>query len=242
MQSLIDDPSVKAIVCCRGGYGTVRVIDRLDFTPLLAKPKWLVGYSDFTVVHCHASRLGLPTLHATMPINFTPCPTPATESLRRALFGHPVDIGWQAAEGSDSGVELRGVEVVGGNLSIVYSLLGSASQPRTRGRVLLIEDLDEYLYHIDRRMQALRRAGMLDGLRALLVGGMTDLHDNTVPFGMDAVQIVRQATAGLGFPVIFGAPFGHLGGGNMALPLGERLNISCDNRNNCRIFAADLCC
>ena len=240
LQSLLDDPSLSAIVCCRGGYGTVRIVDRLEWSRFAAKPKWIVGYSDVTVLHSHIhARLGLPTLHATMPINFPADghPTPATESLRHLLFGHKADYRWQAtAMAANRPAETEGI-VVGGNLSILYSLLGSASQIDTRGKILLVEDLDEYLYHVDRMMQALRRAGMLDGLAALVVGGLNDMHDNTIPFGLTAEEIVLQATADRDYPVVLGAPFGHLGDANLALPLGTKMQLSVDNSKNVRIFA-----
>lgn len=241
LQQLLDDPEVKAIVCCRGGYGTVRIVDRLDLTHFVRHPKWIVGYSDITVLHSHLHTLtGLPTLHATMPVNFPPDghATPATESLRRALLGDPLDIGWtgRTAHTPPAGLHLT-TQIVGGNLSILYSLLGSRSQLDTRGKVLLVEDLDEYLYHIDRMMQALRRAGLLDGIAALLVGGMNDMHDNTVPFGRTVEQSVLDATAGLPCPVVFDAPFGHLGDNNLAIPLGTKITLTVDNSKNCRIFA-----
>ena len=234
MQRLLDDDSIRAIICCRGGYGSVRIVDRLDFTRFSLKPKWIVGYSDVTVLHSHIhSTLGLPTLHATMPINFGPAPTLATESLRRALFGEKIEYRWDADPSfpvpHPSSVE--GV-VVGGNLSILYSLLGSRSQVDTRGKILLIEDLDEYLYHIDRMMQALRRADMLSGIKALIVGGLSDMHDNTIPFGRTAEQIVAEVVAGYGYPVLFGAPFGHIGDGNMALPLGRMARLEMGDAGN----------
>ena len=241
MQRLLDDENISAIVCCRGGYGTVRIIDRLDFTRFAKHPKWIVGYSDITVLHSHIhTTLGLPTLHATMPINFKDSPTPATESLRRTLFGDPIDIEWNTPDNSPLSA-LRtplSAPVVGGNLSILYSLLGSHSQIDTHGKILLIEDLDEYLYHIDRMMQALRRAGMLDGLTALVVGGLSDMHDNTVPWGQTAEEIVAAAVADKDYPVVFGAPFGHLGDDNVALPMGIPLHLEASNSNKCRIFAS----
>ena len=222
MQRLLDDPSIRAIICCRGGYGTVRIVDSLDFSTFARCPKWIVGYSDVTVLHSHIQRnLGLPTLHATMPINFGRQPSPATDSLRRALFGMPLEYEW-AVTGTEIDVD---AQVIGGNLSILYSLLGSRSQIDARGKVLLVEDLDEYLYHIDRMMRALLRSGMLDGVQALLVGGLTDMHDNAIPFGRTAEQIVAEAAAAAGCPVIFGAPFGHLADGNMALPLGVPVHL-----------------
>lgn len=230
MQRLLDDPNIAAIVCARGGYGTVRIIDRLDFSGFCSHPKWIVGYSDATVLHSHVqATLGLPTLHATMPINFpadgSPCP--ATESLRQALFGGPQAIAWDSHP-----LDRRGVAegmVVGGNLSILYSLLGSRSQIDTHGKILLIEDLDEYLYHIDRMMQALRRAGMLDDLAGLVVGGLTDMHDNTIPWGHTAEEIVLDAVADKSYPVAFNAPMGHLGTDNRALPLGTTLSLIVDS-------------
>ena len=243
MQSLLDDPSIKAIICCRGGYGSVRIIDSIDFRHFTESPKWIVGYSDITVMHSHIhANIGLPTLHAIMPINFPSdlCPTLATESMRRALFGEPLDIEWLLDENStvDEGFKIDNVEIVGGNLSILYSLLGSRSQIDTRGKILLIEDLDEYLYHIDRMMQALGRAGMFDRVAALMVGGMSDMHDNTIPFGLTAMQIIARIADTYNLPLLTGAPFGHIGDANLAIPLGQKINISVSNSKKCRIFAS----
>ncbi len=236
MQRLLDDPSIAAIVCARGGYGTVRIVDRLDLTRFAEHPKWIVGYSDVTVLHSHLhATLGLPTLHATMPVNFptdgSPCP--ATESLRHALFGTPQDIAWGAHPLDRKGT-VQGV-AVGGNLSILYSLLGSRSQVDTRGKILLIEDLDEYLYHIDRMMQALRRAGMLDGLAGLVVGALSDMHDNTIAWGHTAEEIVAEAVADHNYPVAFNAPIGHIGTANQAIMLGIPLTLTIETNGEKRI-------
>ena len=185
MQQLLDDDTVRAIFCCRG---------KLDFTKFLQHPKWIVGYSDVTVLHSHIHKvLGTPSLHATMPINMSGEETPATRTMHDFLFGTRrdiVDYEWEPSALNREGV--ASAPVVGGNLSILYSLCGSRSQIDTRGKILLIEDLDEYLYHIDRMMLNLKRCGMLVGLAALLVGGLTDMHDNTVPFGRTAAQIVAD--------------------------------------------------
>ena len=236
MQRLLDDPSIAAIVCARGGYGTVRIVDRLDLTRFAEHPKWIVGYSDVTVLHSHLhATLGLPTLHATMPVNFptdgSPCP--ATESLRHALFGTPQDIAWGAHPLDRKGT-VQGV-AVGGNLSILYSLLGSRSQVDTRGKIMLIEDLDEYLYHIDRMMQALRRAGMLDGLAGLVVGALSDMHDNTIAWGHTAEEIVAEAVADHNYPVAFNAPVGHIGTANQAITLGIPLTLTIETNGEKRI-------
>lgn len=240
MQGLLDDPSIRAIFCCRGGYGTVRIVDRLDFSSFARCPKWIVGYSDVTVLHSHIhATLGLPTLHATMPINIDGEETPATRTVHDFLFGVKrdcVDYEWEPSvlnrDGSVYG------PVVGGNLSILYSLCGSRSQMDTRGKILLIEDLDEYLYHVDRMMLNLKRNGMLDGLAGLLVGGLTDMHDNSVPFGRTAMQIVADAVGEYDYPVLFDAPFGHLGDNNLAIPLGIKCTMESSNSKKCRIFAS----
>ena len=235
LQQMLDDPEVKAILCCRGGYGTVRIIDRLDFKHFAQYPKWIVGYSDVTVLHSHIHTLfGLPTLHATMPINMGANSSPADESLRKVLFGETIDYQWdEIFHGNRSGTT-EGL-VVGGNLSILYSLCGSPSALDTRGKILLIEDLDEYLYHIDRMMQNLKRNGMLSGLAGLLVGGLTDMHDNTIPFGRTAEEIVRDTVEEYDYPVAFNAPFGHLGGDNLALPLGIPVRLSVAPSGTARI-------
>ena len=236
MQRLLDDPNIAAIVCARGGYGTVRIVDRLDLTRFAEHPKWIVGYSDVTVLHSHLqATLGLPTLHATMPVNFptdgSPCP--ATESLRHALFGTPQDIAWGAHPLDRKGT-VQGM-AVGGNLSILYSLLGSRSQVDTRGKIMLIEDLDEYLYHIDRMMQALKRAGMLDGLAGLVVGALSDMHDNTIAWGHTAEEIVAEAVADHNYPVAFNAPIGHIGTANQAITLGIPLTLTIETNGEKRI-------
>ena len=239
LQRLLDDEGIRAIFCCRGGYGTVRIVDRLDFARFAERPKWIVGYSDITVLHSHIhATFGLPTLHATMPINFQSSPTPATSTLHDFLFG--INRDYVSYEWEPSSLNRNGeahAPVVGGNLSILYSLLGSRSQVDTRGKILLIEDLDEYLYHRDRMMQALRRAGMLDGLAGLIVGGLSDMHDNSVPFGRTAEQIVMEAVSDKDYPVAFGAPFGHLGDDNLALPLGLPVTLQTSKSKKVRIFA-----
>ena len=229
-QKLIDDREVRAIICARGGYGTVRMIDRVDFAPLAKNPKWVVGYSDVTVLHSHIGRhCGIPTLHATMPLNVPAdaCRTayPATESLRQVLFEGKVHYEFVNEGVAANRQGCCAAPVVGGNLSVLYSLLGSASDIDTEGRILLLEDLDEYLYHIDRMMMALRRAGKLQGLRGLLVGAMSDMHDNAVPFGRTAEEIVRDAVADYGYPVAFNCLFGHIGTENRALPLGVETKV-----------------
>ncbi len=233
LQKAIDNPQIKAIFCARGGYGTVRIVDMVNFGAMKAHPKWIVGYSDVTVLHCHLhSLMGMPTLHATMPIDITQNVLegsyPATESLRKVLFGEVLEYTFPAHRLNKNG-PAHGV-VVGGNLSILYSICGSASDIDTDDKILFIEDLDEYLYHIDRMMFQMKRCGKLQRLKALVVGAMSDMHDNNVAFGKDAEEIILDAVRQYDYPVYFGAPFGHISSNNRALPLGTEVSIqSCDS-------------
>ena len=229
LQRLLDDDAVQAILCARGGYGTVRILDKLDFSHFVEHPKWIIGYSDITVLHSHIQRhWGIETLHATMPINIPDdavgTPYPATETLRQALFGETLGYRFDAhplnRPGAASGT------VVGGNLSILYSLCGSPSDLSTNGKILFIEDLDEYLYHIDRMMANLKRCGHLSNLAALVVGQMSDMHDNAVPFGHTAEEIILDKVQEYGYPVCFGLPMGHNGTENRALVLGREATLT----------------
>ena len=159
-----------------------------------------------------------------------------SDNHRAALFGSEEPLAWEPHPLNRPG-KAEGL-VVGGNLSILYSLLGSHSQIDTRGKILLIEDLDEYLYHVDRMMQALRRAGMLKELKGLIVGHLSDMHDNAVPFGKTAEEIVLDAIRDHHFPVAFGAPIGHWTGANCAIRLGEKYRLECANSKNSCIFAS----
>ncbi|MBC8266619.1 MAG: LD-carboxypeptidase [Flavobacteriales bacterium] len=219
LQSMIDDDSIKAILCARGGYGTVQIIDNIDFSSLKKNPKWIIGYSDVTVLHSHLNRLGIATLHAIMPINFETNTKESLGSLKNSLFGNENNILCEPHSFNKFGkVE---AEVVGGNLSILYSLLGSDSDINTDGKILFIEDLDEYLYHIDRMMMNLKRNGKFEKLKGLIVGGMSDMNDNAIPFGKTAQEIILEHTREYNFPICFGFPAGHLED-NRCIILGEK--------------------
>ncbi len=230
LQCMLDDTNVKAIISARGGYGTVRIIDVLDFSNFVSNPKWIVGYSDITVLHSDINaRFGIETIHATMPINFPKDGTSnsATETLRKALFGEPLSYSFETDK-SHGSLLRKGTaegELVGGNLSLLYALSGSVSDIDTSGKILFIEDLDEYLYHIDRMMMQLDRAGKLKNLAGLIVGGMNDMKDNTVPFGKTVEEIIADAVKKYKYPVCFGFPAGHIPD-NRALILGRKVNLS----------------
>ena len=244
LQQALDDAEIKAIVCARGGYGTVRIIDKLDFSKFKNNPKWIVGYSDVTVLHSHIhNNFGIATLHATMPLNITQDAVftqyPSTETLRAALFGElknyddtqlQSDKSFMNREGSAEG------ELVGGNLSMLYSLCGSKSDICTDGKILFIEDLDEYLYHIDRMMQNLKRTGKFEKLKGLIVGAMSDMHDNAIPFGKTAEEIVIDTVKDYDFPVIFCKDFGHVGTQNQALYFGRKAKLCVKANKNQLMF------
>ena len=230
MQCLLDNPDIQAIWCARGGYGSVRIIDRLDFTKFLQHPKWIVGYSDVTVFHNHLNRnYDMATLHATMPINVKPetIGTPACQTMLTALKGKKLHYELHTHPLNRSGDFTA--PVVGGNLSMLYALLGSPSDINTEGKVLFIEDLDEYLYHIDRMMSNLERNGKLQNLAGLLVGHLSDMHDNTIPYGKNAEEIVAEHCDKYHFPLIFNFPAGHLAD-NRAIRLG--MDLSCIYTDN----------
>lgn len=219
-QAMLDDTDIKAIWCARGGYGTVRIIDQLDFSRFPENPKWVMGFSDVTVLHSHIHNLGVASLHCIMPFSVPKATPQAIESFRKTLFGEALSYTAPHSTYNRNG-KAKGT-IIGGNLSILYSLLGSVSSIDTQDKILYIEDLDEYLYHIDRMLMNLKRNGYFDNLNGLIVGGMTDMHDNAIPFGMNASQIIREVTKEYDFPICFDFPAGHLPD-NRALPLGRTI-------------------
>ena len=231
LQSMIDDPDIKAIMCVRGGYGTVRILDRINFTALQKNPKWIGGYSDVTALHSSVHNIGIPSLHCSMPINFSNNSEDSLESLRKALFGQKLSYQFPKHPLNRKG-KTEG-KVVGGNLSILYSLIGSKSDINTEGKILFLEDLDEYLYHIDRMMLNLKRNGKLSKLAGLVVGSMSEMNDNAIPFGKTAVEIIAEAVAEYDYPVAFNFPAGHLDNNN-TLVLGEYANLVVENTSTLR--------
>lgn len=226
-QDMIDNPEIKAIWCARGGYGTVRIIDRIDFSGFLKNPKWIIGFSDITVLHSHLHKMKIQSLHAQMPHSIDTKSKESADSIFNVLFGKKFpDISIRqkpdpGRPGTASGL------LTGGNLSILYSLCGSPSAIDTKGKILFLEDLDEYLYHIDRMMMNLKRNGMLENLAGLIVGGMSDMNDNAIPFGKNAKEIIRDAVEEYKYPVGFNFPAGHIPD-NRALILGHKVHLNID--------------
>lgn len=208
LQSLINDVNVHAIICARGGYGSTRIVDQVDFSPLVETPKFIVGFSDITAIHLKLYSLGIQSIHATMPILFSKDTSkPSIESLKRMLMERPDRIPSPSNKYSIDGYG-RG-EVIGGNLSLINDALGTSSEPDTNGKILIIEEIDEYRYKIDRMLTQLRRAGKLENLAGLVIGHMTDIKDSELSFGEAVEEIILNHTQHYNYPVAFGFPTGH---------------------------------
>ncbi|HOZ41712.1 MAG: LD-carboxypeptidase [Flavobacteriales bacterium] len=235
LRSALNDPEVRAIWCARGGYGTIHLMDHLDLSVLRHDPKWIIGFSDVTVLHNALNNLGVASLHAQMPHNIRAKTKECRESLRALLMG-----GGSLMENGDGVDHLfaddrspftrvghcEGV-LVGGNLSLLYALRGTPYDIDPRGKILFIEDLDELLYHFDRMVQNLRSSGWFKDLAGLVVGGMSDMRDKDPadPFGRTAEQIIDDALGDVDYPVCFGFPSGHIAD-NRALILGRKAKLS----------------
>jgi muramoyltetrapeptide carboxypeptidase len=227
-QKALDNPNIKAIWSARGGYGSVRILDRLDFSTFKKYPKWIIGYSDVTAFHNHLHNLGFETIHGMMGTSmlFDPEATKESkETLKKALFGEYVAYEIPASkynvEGSVEG------ELIGGNLSIMMSMLGSESQMNTDGKILFIEEIGEYKYAIDRMLQSLNRAGYFKNLKGLIVGDMTNIKKNTTNWGSSIEQLILDATSEYDFPIAFGFPAGHEPD-NRALIFGRTVKLNID--------------
>ena len=221
LQWSLDNKDVKAIIMARGGYGTLRIVDNVNFSRFVKEPKWIVGYSDITVLSSHLINLGVASIHGTMAFNFEQHEE-ATESVRKLLFGENVNYEMPAHALNKCG-EAK-AELVGGNLSVLYALSGSESDLITKNKILFIEDLDEYLYHIDRMMMQLKRSGQLKNLKGLIVGGMTEMKDNKIPYGKSAEEIIFDAVKEYNYPVCFNFPAGHIKR-NLAFCIGKNVKM-----------------
>jgi muramoyltetrapeptide carboxypeptidase len=225
---MLDNSKINAIFCARGGYGTLRIVDQLNFSKFMEHPKWICGYSDITVLHSHINKnCGVATIHATMPVSMGEkgerekgekesfCEN--IETLYQTLMGE--NIVYQCVPHELNRVGECSGQLTGGNLSLLYALSGSVSDMDTAGKILFIEDVDEYLYHLDRMMLQLKRAGKLKNLAGLLVGSFTKMRDNEIPFGKTYQEIIREHCEEYDFPIAFNFPAGH-DEENVAMKLG----------------------
>ncbi len=225
VQQMLDDDSIHAILFGRGGYGSIRILDQIDFTRFIEKPKWLLGYSDITCFHSHIHSLyHIATIHGHMCGGYRSSDYhfPSTQSIYNVLLGHPIQYKIDAHPMNRLG-ESHGI-LVGGNLALLSDLIGTPSDIETEGKILFIEDIAEYKYNLDRMLWQLLRAEKLSHLKGLLIGGFTDTLDNEVPFGMTEYDIVWEKIKDFGYPVCFNFPAGHQAR-NMALKCGVHYQL-----------------
>jgi muramoyltetrapeptide carboxypeptidase len=235
LQKAILDPDVKAILIARGGYGTIRILDQVDFTPLIRDPKWICGYSDITVLHAKLNNMGIASIHSTMPVSFGDATDKALENLKDCLTGSLKEVVFRGEVAlGQKDLNIDGVSS-GGNLSVLYSMLGSSEMRHSPGRILFLEDVDEMVYHIDRMLMGLKRSGYLNETKAVVLGGFTQMKDNTKefsfktdnPWGKSAQAVVFDICSQQDIPVFSGFPAGHFSD-NRAFYLGVPASISSD--------------
>jgi muramoyltetrapeptide carboxypeptidase len=222
LQQALDRPDIKAIICARGGYGTTRILDQVDFSHFERHPKWIVGFSDITSLLCHIHSLGIESVHGIMPLLFPSGTEAALDSLRRVLFGEDLSYTIPAHAFNRTGAGEG--QLIGGNLALLHNVSGTSSDFNTKGKILFLEDVDEYLYSIDRMMVHLNRAGKLKDLSGLIVGHFSAMKDNAIPFGKDAYEIIAEHTGKYDYPVCYGFPTGHEPD-NLALVCGRKARL-----------------
>tara|TARA_B100001564_G_C20573520_1_gene639534 strand:+ start:81 stop:1160 length:1080 start_codon:yes stop_codon:yes gene_type:complete len=236
-QNALDNKSVKAIWCARGGYGAIRVIDNLNFDKYKLNPKWIIGYSDITAIHNDLHIQKSESIHGIMCKSLDKIDVYNDESvklLKKTLFGEKLSY---EIEGNSYNIEgVTKGQLVGGNLTLLHSMLGSESSINTDGKILFIEDLGEYLYHIDRMLYSLKRAGYFDNLNGLIIGDFTDLRKNTTPFGRNLNELILEIVSEYNIPVAFDFPAGH-GEKNFPMILGREIEFSVSKESTSIIFS-----
>lgn len=230
LQAMLDNPGIDAILCGRGGYGLGRIIDMLDFTQFRQNPKWVIGFSDITVIHARLARLGIASLHAPMAAAFNEngFKNKYVQSLKMVLQGEKMQYTSKPFKYNRTGKVTA--ELTGGNLSLVAHLCGTPDALKTDGKILFLEDIGEHLYNIDRMLWQLKRNGMFNNLAGLILGGFTDMKDTTRPFGKKTDEVLNDIFSEYKYPVCYRFPISHEKE-NVALKTGGRyqLNVSKDN-------------
>ncbi len=210
IQYMFNNPDIKAVLCAGGGYGAIQLVEKIEFQKFLQQPKWLIGFSDITILHSAVHRkTGFASIHGTMPVKFDNSIESAKsiKTLQEAIFGKLKEYAFKPHQQNITG-KCEG-KLIGGNLSILSCLIGTSVEFDYTNKILFIEEVDEYLYHIDRMMYSMHLSGNLRKIKGLLVGNFSDLHDNKIPFGRDEKQIILDAVKDYNIPVAFDFPAGH---------------------------------
>lgn len=210
LQNMLDDENIDAVLCGRGGYGTGRIIDKLDFSKFKNHPKWIIGFSDITVLHCHLfSNFKIASMHAPMAAAFNDgeFKNQYIQSLHDALLGKKADYK-TVGNILDQRGKAKGI-LVGGNLSLLANVIGTSSDIQTKNKILFIEEIGEYIYSVDRMMYQLKRSGKFDHLKGLIIGRFSDMKDTTIPFGQTVEDVIKDLVKGYDYPVCFGFPVSH---------------------------------
>lgn len=229
-QAMLDAPEVKAILCGRGGYGVGRIIDQLDFTAFKKNPKWIIGFSDITVLHAHINRnFKIATLHSSMAAAFNGGghKSKYVQSIKAALEGTKAHYTCKANKFNQTGTATA--ELVGGNLALIAHLIGTKSDYNTKGKILFIEDVGEQHYNVDRMLHQLKRSGKLDALAGLIIGGFTDMQDTERPFGKKVYELIHELISEYKYPICFGFPVSHAKE-NLALKVGATYQLHVGNQ------------
>ncbi|MGB1307909.1 MAG: S66 peptidase family protein [Oceanihabitans sp.] len=235
-QKALDNPTISAIWCARGGYGTVRILDKLDYTKFKKYPKWIIGYSDITALHNQVHNQGFESMHALMCVSLTKDLSEIKASLasfKDAIFGKPIAYTLNGSTYNKIGTVTA--PVVGGNLTILHTMLGSNTSINTSGKILFIEEIGEYKYHIDRMLQSLIRAGYFENCKGVIVGDMSKMRKNTTPWGTSIEQLILDALAAYNFPIVFNMPAGHEKD-NRALILGRNVTLTVGKEKSTVVF------
>jgi len=219
----LDDPSIKAILCARGGYGCVRIVEELDWTAFQQNPKWIVGFSDVTVFHQKINQLGVESIHGIMPLGFTEGSMEAKETLHKALFGESIIL--EASPVKENCMGTAKGSLIGGNMTIIYSLIGTELSYTFKNKILFIEDIGEHIYKVDRMLHAFKLAGIFNQISGLILGGFTEMEDTDVPFGKTIEELISEQVVNLGIPVAFNVPIGHIPD-NQAVVVGRTVTLT----------------
>ena len=224
LQQYLDDPSTRAIIAARGGYGTIRIIDQLDFTKFNEQPKWLIGFSDITILLSHAfSALKVQSIHAQMPYTFDTSTPEALNSLKDSLFGETLNYNYESTFPNKTG-EAEGI-LIGGNLTLLIAVEASVSEMDYTNKILFLEDVGEHEYSIDRMMRLLKRSGKLAQLKGLIIGTFNELGEEAIPFGQTPEEIITALVEEYDYPVCFNFPTGHIDD-NRAMVLGKSVSLT----------------